>query len=96
MPPEWPAAKVILSQPYLDSLSKYEHEFPKLKEIHQGIVWVLARDPFYGTELPEMHDHRVFRTYPASSHTEFNVIFKYDETKHEVILLSISSTGTIM
>ena len=96
MPPEWPLAEVIPSQVYLDSLNTYESLFPNIREIHEGIVWTLERDPLCGTEVPKMLNHRVLKTYPASSQTEFYVLFKYSAAFHRVHLLSISSTGIIM
>jgi len=89
-------AKVIVSEVYLAALANYQRTFPKLKEIHEGLVWTLAKDPLCGEELPFMPNHRVLLTYPASSHSEFRVVFKYDESSHTVYLLSIVSSGIIL
>ncbi len=93
---ELPRAEVIPTKVYLDSLANYKRTFPKLEEIHKGIVWTLERDPFWGKELPNMPDHRTLETYPASSETIFHVLFKYDATSNKVYLLSICSSGIII
>jgi hypothetical protein len=96
MPHELPLNKVIPEPFYLKQIKKYEKSFPTIHDVHKGIVWTLERDPFSGTEVPNMLGHRIMKTYPVSPHTEFYVLFKYDDANDKVHLLSINSTGLIL
>ena len=96
MPHEIPLIEVTPLPHYLEQIKKYERTFNTINDVHKGIVWVLERDPMSGEEVPNMHEHRVIKTYPISPHTEFYVLFRYDEANDKVYLLSISSTGLIL
>jgi hypothetical protein len=97
IPHESPPYKVIISLPYQDKLTEYKKTFQHMENIHKGIIFALERDPYTGTEeIPNMIDHRIMKTYDVSPHTDFYVLYRINDIKNEVYLLSIASTGIIM
>jgi len=96
MPHELPLFEVIPTRRYLKQIENYRRTFPRIDEVNEGIVWVLQKDPLWGAEVPDMPSHRILKTYPISPHTEFYVLFEYDESDNKIYLLSIKSTGIIL
>lgn len=86
-----PLAKVIAESYYLSQLENLRKIFPNVEEVHNGVVFALERNPLDGEEIE--FGIRALKTYPVTPHAEHYVLYKYNDARHSVHLLSIAQTG---
>lgn len=70
-------------------IDELEKSNPRVREVKEGISWLLGKKPTSGEHIKECETHRVLHTNPTGSVPAFWVVFRYDALARQVELLSI-------
>lgn len=73
-------------QKKIDQLRK---KYKRMEDVHRGITWALAKNPYCGTPIKINGPFMVLKTTTIGNTPSFWVLYKIDIAKEEIHLISI-------
>jgi hypothetical protein len=78
----------IVQEPrFANALDDYSKIYPRMSDVHDGVDWLLGRDPNQGAMLSG--EYRVMKTTPIGETPSFWVLYRYVQEEAKVYLVSV-------
>ena len=77
---------------FQQKIDSYRKKYDRIDNVHEGITWVLSKNPSYGTLVKNpirINENRIFHTTAIGKTPSFWVLYEIDLEKKHVMLLSI-------
>lgn len=83
--------EVIEEHSFVGRLEELKKAFSRIYDVKDAVCWLLAKNPLYGTELPDIPNHRILETKPLSVDCpRFWILYRIDKAGGKIFLLSIA------